>query len=252
MGILKITSESKALKRDQSFLLVLPKREQESLTVCYLLHGGGDDYTKWLRRTPLEQYANMYHVAFVLPEAGMSYYCDREDQRFSTYIFSELPAFLEQNFQFAAGQALIAGLSMGGYGSFKQVLTKPTQYLAAGSFSGDLDIAQSRLSEDLFTAAWNEERYQLIFGDKDQFDRSEENLYYLLAQKQELPFLYMSCGLSDPLLENNQAFYEAACKQTPITFETWAGAHDWQFWDESLRRFLQLAAEQGYVKEVGN
>lgn len=252
MGILNVTSMSKALQREQSFLIVLPKREQKSLTVCYLLHGGGDDYTKWLRRTPLEQYANDYQLAFVLPEAGMSYYCNVGEQRFSEYIFSELPAFLAENFRFAVGKALIAGLSMGGYGSFKGAMTQPEKYLAAASFSGDLDIAQSREAEEMYTAAWNQERYQLIFGDKEQFSKNDANLYYLLSQKRLLPLMYMSCGLRDSLLENNQTFYETAGKQTPITFETWEGDHDWQFWNESLSRFLQLAAEQGYIKEVRN
>lgn len=252
MGILTVTSTSKALQKEQSLLIVLPKRTQNNLTMCYLLHGGGDDYTKWLRRTPLEHYANKYQLAFVLPEAGMSYYCNVGEQRFSEYIFSELPAFLAQNFSFAAGKALIAGLSMGGYGSFKGVMRQPEKYVAAASFSGDLDIAQSREAEEWSTAAWNEERYQLIFGDKKQFDQSDANLYYLLRQKHQLPFMYMSCGLSDSLLENNQTFYETARKQTPLLFETWEGDHDWQFWEESLSRFLQLAAERGYIKEVGN
>lgn len=250
MGILKICYDSPALKRNQAFFLILPKRPQKKMTLCYLLHGGGDDYTKWLRRTPLESYATKYQIVFVLPEAGMSYYCDLSEQAYGTYIYQELPHFLQQNFYFATKKAIIAGLSMGGYGSFKGVLQQPEKYLAAASFSGDLDIAASRQNTDQYSSAWGPERYQLIFGDVAKFSESCDNLYYLLRQQSELPFLYMSCGLSDSLLSNNQNFYHLAKDTRNLCFEIWEGGHDWKFWQASLERFLILLTEKGYLNEV--
>ena len=46
------------------------------IPVLYLLHGLSDDHTMWLRQTRVEQYAQRYRLAVVMPAANRSFYMD--------------------------------------------------------------------------------------------------------------------------------------------------------------------------------
>lgn len=48
-------------------------REKKTL---YVLHGGSDDASLYLRRTRLEEYALERDLAVVMPEVRNSFYCD--------------------------------------------------------------------------------------------------------------------------------------------------------------------------------
>ena len=61
---------------------------------------------------------------------------------------------------------------------------------------------------------------------------------------QKLPALYLTCGLSDYLYEDNRRLRrQLDFLHIPYVYEEWAGAHEWDFWDRSVRQFLQFIRE---------
>ena len=54
--------------------LQAPVRKDGRHPVLYLLHGGGDDHSRWERFTSLERYVTEYGLAVVMPNALVSRY----------------------------------------------------------------------------------------------------------------------------------------------------------------------------------
>lgn len=254
MGILKSTFHSPVLQRSSDFILVTPKqlnRPLKELKPIYLLHGGGDDYTKWLRRTPLERYATEYNVFFVLPEGGLNYYCNVKGKENSqNHVFQELPLFLETQFGVINHKKILAGLSMGGYGACREGLLHPQQYIAIGSFSGDLNILDSMFDQKKHTKVWNQKRYEFVFKEFEMFENSDQNLAKLLEETTSIHPVsyYITCGTEDGFLHSNQWFNNLAKDRLDLQFETWSGGHDWFFWNESLQKFLIFLEAKGKLE----
>lgn len=66
------------------------------IPVLYLLHGLSDDHTMWLRQTRVEQYAQRYRLAVVMPAANRSFYMDMaHGAKYETFVSRELPSVIE-------------------------------------------------------------------------------------------------------------------------------------------------------------
>ena len=60
------------------------------IPVLYLLHGLSDDHTMWLRQTRVEQYAQRYRLAVVMPAANRSFYMDMaHGAKYETFVSRE-------------------------------------------------------------------------------------------------------------------------------------------------------------------
>ena len=103
---------------------------------------------------------------------------DRAEQDFDFLVY-ELPEFLGANFLISTvrSDSYIAGLSMGGYGVLAHGLLCPKHYAAVGAVSTAIRFGQHSAGKDL---------------------QSDMDLYVLLkqvvAQKADLPRIFMSCG----------------------------------------------------------
>ena len=125
----------------------------------------------------------------------------------------------------------IMGLSMGGYGALKCALTYPERYAGCGSFSGVTDLEQMRENPTGSMQPWE---YDALLGAGKPI--GAENDLFRLAQKKTLPPIYLSCGEQDSLYEMNVRF-DAHLKALGANhrFDHRAGAHTWDFWDQSLQ-----------------
>lgn len=213
-------------------------REQtDGLPVLYLLHGLGDNHSCWLRRTAVDRYAEEYGIAVVMPEVQRSFYCDMaHGPAYFTYIADELPQICRRLFRLSAKRedTFIAGNSMGGYGALKAALSRPQRFAAAASFSGHVDM-RGRVILD---AA---EGYAIHGGqlqDKDDLFRLAEQA---ALHPDGCPRLYMACGLSDFLYEDNQKFRRHLQElDLPLSYEEWEGGHTWDFWDTAVPKALRF------------
>ena len=79
MSLIEMHVFSEALNKSTcvNVILPMPRRSAlppEGLRVLTLLHGMGDDYSAWLRKTNVERYALERGVAVVMPDGGLSCY----------------------------------------------------------------------------------------------------------------------------------------------------------------------------------
>ena len=143
----QLSHKSKILKTDRNFAIYLPPdydTSQRSYPVLYLLHGAGDDQTGWV------QFGEVLHIAdkaisegkitpmiIVMPDAftnRLGYFNDiRGDWNYEDYFFEELMPYVEQTYRIKSEKRFraIAGLSMGGGGTFVYALRHPELFSSA-------------------------------------------------------------------------------------------------------------------------
>ncbi len=255
--LVHVDFHSEALGRSTSLYAVLPQARpiettgrfaplQGGLKTLFLLHGRTDDYSAWVRRTSIERYAEEKGLAVVMPDAGLSYYADMaHGPEYFTYISEELPLIARSILPLTRERegTYIAGLSMGGYGAMKIALRRPDLFSRVGSFSGTLDLAswvqicRKNGNRDVLEILENS------FGDPDAVTGTGNDVFHLLrelmASGSQPPRIYQCCGTGDFLHGVNLSFKEFCAREdVPVDYEEWPGGHDWDFWDQAIRRFL--------------
>lgn len=205
--------------------------------VLYLLHGGGGDYLEWLFKGYMDNvldalFARSPGKAFVvvMPEghlvpseeryhaaaarepgaAGVPpFFQVNFSDRHVRYIVNDLLPYMEGKYRIAAGQRVIAGLSMGSAQSLNVAMAHPELFSALGVFSGG-------------SLLLNRVRH------------AKENL-------KRIPQIYASCGIYDTLLEGERALHTTMeALEIPHTYvETDDGGHIWQVWRNALPAFLR-------------
>ena len=120
---------------------------RERHPVLWLLHGGSDDDTIWMRRTSIERYVSELGLAVVMPQVQLSFYTDMAyGGKYGTFLMEELPQIARSLFPLsdAREENYVAGLSMGGYGAFKWALSKPDMFAAAAGLSTGISRSGAR------------------------------------------------------------------------------------------------------------
>jgi len=216
--------------------------------VLYLLHGLQGDYTNWDTRTRLREYAAPLQLIVVMPDADDSWYLNsaaRPQDRFEDYIAKDLIAEIDQKYRTMATREsrAVAGLSMGGYGALKFALKYPNLFIFAASFSGTVAVAH-----DDYRPRAGERYHQFllqILGPAGT-EAWKSNDLFALAEKDDssrLPYLWLSCGTADFLLDGNRQFV-ALLQQHHIayTYTEAPGGHSWTVWDDELPVMLRELA----------
>jgi len=261
MAFIECTYFSETLDLMTSVNVILPHLTHDQLQekgydyrypVVYLLHGLSDDHTVWMRRTSIERHADEYGIAVVMPAVNRSFYNDMAvGNRYWTFVSQELPERMNHMFPLSTRRqdTFVAGLSMGGFGSFKLALHQPERFIAAASFSGAVDMLQhsTEVAPD-----WRAELPN-IFGDLDKFKGSDNDL---IAQAERMaksggvkPSLYLWCGTEDFLYEMNLSFERCAVQNgLDLLAEYGPGDHEWKYWDVAIERTFRLWKERGFLK----
>lgn len=142
-----LSMTSTILGGERKYAVYLPpdyEHSQRSYPVLYLLHGGGDDQTGWV------QFGEVLHIAdqairegkatpmiIVMPDAntGRRGYFNSPDNawRYEDFFFEELMPHVEQQYRIRGEKRYraVAGLSMGGGGSFVYALRHPELFSSA-------------------------------------------------------------------------------------------------------------------------
>src|ERR1700761_9479621 len=154
---------SKILKSDRKYAVYLPpdyETSGRSYPVLYLLHGSGDDQTGWV------QFGEVLNITdkairegratpmiIVMPDANTGrrgYFNDiKGDWNYEDFFFKELMPYVEKKFRIKSEKRYraIAGLSMGGGGSFMYALHHPEMFSSACPLSaavGPLTLDEAR------------------------------------------------------------------------------------------------------------
>ena len=250
---------SKILNMERKYAIYFPpdyETSTRSYPVLYLLHGGGDDQTGWV------QFGEVQHIAdkaihegkatpmvIVMPDANTVRrgYSNNAlgTWLYEDYFFKELMPFVEKKYRIKSDKRYraIAGLSMGGDGSFTYALHHPELFssacpLSAGTGPITKEIAKTNVRRIDSTAT----------------DAQIEAFY----NRQSVPLLvnnmpdslkkavrwYIDCGDDDFLYEGNSLVHIAMRKkEIPHEFRIRNGGHTWSYWRSALPEVLDFISQ---------
>ncbi|MEO5998935.1 MAG: alpha/beta hydrolase-fold protein [Chitinophagaceae bacterium] len=250
---------SKILKSDRKYAIYLPpdyETSQRSYPVLYLLHGAGDDQTGWVQFGEVLSIADKSvkdgtatPMIIVMPDANTGkrgYFNDiKGEWRYEDFFFEEFLPFIEKKYRIKAEKhyRAVAGLSMGGGGSFMYALHHPELFSSACPLSASvgplsLEDAATRLKRD-------------NPGVSDADISKYYNNLSALALMNNMPDSlkkavrwYIDCGDDDNLSEGNSLMHIAMRKKTiPHEFRIRDGAHNWTYWRASLPVVLEFVSQ---------
>jgi enterochelin esterase-like enzyme len=254
-----LSMQSKILKMDRKYAIYLPpdyETSQRSYPVLYLLHGGVDDQTGWV------QFGEVLHIAdkainsgqatsmiIVMPDANTGrrgYLNDiKGEWRYEDFFIDEFIPFIEKTYRIRPDKhyRAVAGLSMGGEGTFIYALHHPELFSSACPLSAGTG---PKSIEDMKT----NKKYEGVEGVSDADLEAYFKRYNVLSLVENMPDdqknavrWYIDCGEDDFLIEGNSLVHLAIHKKG-ITheFRMREGAHNWTYWRESLPDVLEFVS----------
>jgi enterochelin esterase-like enzyme len=246
-----LTLPSKIMKMDKKYAVYLPpdyETSQRSYPVLYLLHGFGDDQTGWVQFGEVLTIAdeaiksgNATAMIIVMPDANTGkpgYVNDvKGEWRYEDFFFQEFMPYIEKTYRIKSDKRYraIAGLSMGGEGTFIYALHHPELFSSACPLSAATGPAKMEETKN----------YRLWAGAPGISDADREayyNKYSVLKQVETMTTdqmkavrWYIDCGDDDFLYEGNCLIHIALRKKNvPHEFRTRDGGHTWTYWRTAL------------------
>lgn len=210
--------------------------------VLYLLHGLGNNHATWTGYTNVELYAEERNIAVVMISAENKAYMNQENgDNFYDFMDSEIPDFVCGMFPISdqPKDTYIAGLSMGGLGTFIHGLSKPEKYAAMGIFSCPIFLPPVTFSGE--KKEWNPEYNPEILAGKLE-ESGKKGIKILMACGEEDP-LYRACLQSKQVLKD---------QGQDVTWISAAGyIHEWRFWDKMVEEFLDWIPRTDFYANSG-
>ena len=224
------------------------------IPVMYLLHGMSQDYSDWVRFSMIEQYADEFGVAVIMPDANMSWYTDmKRGFRYWTHLTEELPKIVHRFFpalSTAREDTFVAGLSMGAYGAIKFGMLRPDMFSYVGAFSPPPDMAH-HMNNPAFPE-WEHRLYHDIFGTEEEYHAEDGDLYTqapLRAEAAKNTKFFLYCGTEDVYLPQSRSIAKALSDADyDMVYAESAGDHNWYFRNRVVKEFiLELPLRKGGV-----
>lgn len=216
--------------------------------VLYLLHGGGGQFSDWLKQTPdkmlVHKLADQYNIIIVMPEGEkLSGYLDspfQKDNQFETYITKEVIEKIDNTYRTIRDRKgrVITGLSMGGHGALYLSTRHPELYCAAGSMSGAVDLDRKKWKIDAEFAKRIAPEFERILGPENatpNLHAANSVVNMIDKMKANGLKIIIDCGVDDFLIEaNRELHHRLVYNNTPHDYTERPGAHTWDYWENSL------------------
>lgn len=144
----------------------------------------------------------------------------------------------------------IAGLSMGGGGTFMYALHQPELFSSAcplSAYVGPLNLEElkERLKRSNETYTGSDANLQTYFDNHNALSLIESTD----AEKLKSIKWFIDCGDDDFLYEGNSLVHIALKKkEIPHEFRIRDGAHNWTYWRESLPTVLEFVSDTFHQK----
>ncbi|MFT7161874.1 MAG: enterochelin esterase-like enzyme [Bacteroidia bacterium] len=254
-----LSMTSKILKGERKFAVYLPldyETSKRSYPVMYLLHGSGDDQTGWIQFGEVLRITDnaikegtATPMIIVMPDAntGKRGYFNNisNDWRYEDFFFEELIPHVEKTYRIKGEKRYraVAGLSMGGGGSFMYALHHPEMFSSACPLSAS--VGPSTIDQLKARLARTNEKY----NDMDlQPYLDRHNAVALInsmaAEEVKKVRWFIDCGDDDFLYEGNSLVHIAMRKKNiPHEFRIRDGRHSWTYWRESLPVVLSFVSD---------
>jgi enterochelin esterase-like enzyme len=253
---------SKILKGERKFAVYLPpdyETSSRSYPVLYLLHGYTDDQTGWV------QFGEVQHIAdkainegtatpmiIIMPDAdtGLPGYTNAlsGNWNYEDFFFEEFMPYVEGRFRIKKKKQFraVAGISMGGGGSFLYALHRPDLFSSAAPLSASL--GPQRLDEMNefaylgYTSANHNKKDFEIYSNRNNQLRIVDQL-----SKETLNSVrwYIDCGDDDFLYEANSLMHiKLRKKGVNHEFRIRDGGHTWTYWRTALPTVFAFISER--------
>ena len=254
-----LSMQSSLLKMERKYAVYLPpdyETSERSYPVLYLLHGAGDDQTGWV------QFGEILHMAdvaikdgsatpmiVIMPDAntGQRGYFNsiKGDWNYEDFFFKELMPHVEKTYRIKGEKRFraIAGLSMGGGGSFMYAMHHPELFSSAcplSAYTGPLSIDELKIQLERTHIEVSEEKITRYFEQHNAVSLVEN------TEKEKLNSIrwFIDCGDDDFLYEGNSLTHIAMTKKgVKHEYRVRNGAHNWTYWRESLPVVLAFISE---------
>jgi len=254
-----LSMQSLILKMDRKYAIYLPpdyETSQRSYPVLYLLHGGGDDQTGWVQFGEVLTIADASiksgqatTMIIVMPDANTGkrgYVNDiKGEWRYEDFFFQEFMPFIEKTYRIKPDKhyRAVAGLSMGGEGTFIYALHHPELFSSACPLSA---ATGPKSIEEMNTGRWKQMSEGISDSDKEAYLKK----YSVLSLIENMPDdqkeavrWYIDCGDDDFLYEGNSLVHIAMRKkEIPHEFRIRDGVHSWVYWRASLPDVLEFVS----------
>lgn len=254
-----LSMNSEILKMERKFAVYLPpgyETSERSYPVLYLLHGSGDDQTGWV------QFGEIGHIAdkaimdgsatamiVVMPDAntGQRGYTNAPGNwNYEDFFFEEFMPYVEKEFRIRKEKRYraVAGLSMGGGGTFYYALHRPDLFSSACPLSASTGPLSR---EDVKNQMQRRGMPNATEADMDKWFAQYSVLELIKNipddQKKAVRW-FIDCGDDDFLYEGNSLVHIAMRKnEIPHEFRVRNGGHTWTYWRESLPEVLSFISE---------
>lgn len=249
--------DSKILKMERNYAVYLPpgyETSERSYPVLYLLHGATDNHTGWI------QFGEVLHITdkaiqegiatpmiIIMPDADTKVmgYFNVPDYNYEDFFFEEFIPHVEQKYRIKGTKRFraVAGLSMGGGGSFMYALRHPDMFSSAcplSAYVGPLTLEQADQSMKRRNPNITDAQVKSYF--------ENYNALNLLAnadvEKVKSVRWYIDCGDDDFLYEGNSKMHiEMRKKEIPHEYRVRDGGHRWSYWRSALPEVLRFISD---------
>lgn len=260
MAALSVNLYSQVLAREESLTVVYPTTVRPGAyaefvmepgiryQTLWLLHGGLQNDTDWLRFSQIEDYADEAKLLVVMPTIrDLHFNFEGRDGDYMKYLAEELPEKLGGMLPISMKREdnYVAALSYGGYFAYRTCIRYPGKYAAIGTFSSPVDsIADSQAVNDRLNAeiAMGKMPHE-PFRPTEEIRGTEKDVPFMLEKcwrdGVDFPVIFQCAGTEDKTFASNLSLL-SVLRKTGYR-HTWLedpGNHDFRYWDAHVKRFI--------------
>lgn len=252
-----ITMTSKILKMERNYAVYLPpgyETSERSYPVLYLLHGATDNHTGWV------QFGEVLHITdkairegkatpmiIIMPDADtkvMGYY-NVPNWNYENFMFEEFIPHVENKYRIKSQKKFraVAGLSMGGGGSFIYALHHPEMFSSACPLSawvGPMTVEETKKMLERRVSSVTDAQAQSYFENYNALNFAKN----MADDDIKKVRWYIDCGDDDFLFEGNSLLHiDWAKRKIPHEYRVRDGGHTWTYWRDSLPEVLHFVSQ---------
>lgn len=249
MALIQVNYLSQALFRTVPLNVILPvdrfdadsdqylNGKEKKYKTLYLLHGLLGNYTDWVSRTRIQQWAEEKNLAVVMPSGDNAFYFNSRTpwNDYGTFIGQEIVEVTRRMFPLSDKRedTFIAGLSMGGFGALRNGIVYSDTFSCVAGLSAALHIFDDT----------SEEANNGLFDNIEAAAKTDKNprvaVENMISEGRSIPQFYMACGTKDTLMPASIEFRDfLKSKKIDVTWDEEDYGHEWDFWDSQIKKVL--------------